>query len=581
MEIVVREKTSEAFGDFGRASVQLTLKLEGRKSWKGVNELRFETSDFNLRLLRSLFPEATERDERATGVAASLFEAAVGPGYGAAPGGRPSPTAGAGARFRMEPFPFQLVNFEEFKDKLVWAIFSEPGTGKTKTGFDIISHRFERDVITGVLIFSIPKGVHAQWIDQQMPKHLWEGIETKAAVWSRKWLKRGCPDWLGWNEPGKLHVLSANIDAVLSAVTVEKVKKTKVITPKDDHPIVRFIRAHAGKLLIIIDEADCIRNHQSSRWLALDAITAGEPQRGVMTGTPIAKDLTDEWSIFKWLDPSIIGHKYLTTFKAQFCVMGGYEDREVVDHKNIDLFKSITAPHIFRATKAELNLKGKIYDEIVFDLSDEQERHKKALKAEFMTALQTGEVTSVTNAASLLIRLQQLSCGYLVDEEGKVHDLAANPRMEAHATLRHDLDGKVITWCRFNHDIELLKKQLGDRAVIYYGPSSTTKREEALRLFTQDRQVTDLIASPAAMGRGVDGLQHVSSREIFYSNSFNAIDRWQAEDRLDRTGQTEFVGIFDIVGRGTIDRSILRNLRGKKSLSDLVLDDIVEMIEEL
>ena len=41
------------------------------------------------------------------------------------------------------------------------------------------------------------------------------------------------------------------------------------------------------------------------------------------------------------LDPEIIGHKYATSFKAQYCIMGGQDGRQIVSHRNIDQFNAL------------------------------------------------------------------------------------------------------------------------------------------------------------------------------------------------------------------------------------------------
>ena len=132
-----------------------------------------------------------------------------------------------------------------------------------------------------------------------------------------------------------------------------------------------------------------------------------------MTGTPIAKDLTDEWAQFYFLNPDIIGHKYKTSFLAQFCIMGGFENRNVVGHRNLDLFKSLTAPHIFRATKEQLHLPPKIYDSVVFDLTEQQLRLIREIKDTCIAVLDVEKDQRIlaSTAATAILRMQQISCG--------------------------------------------------------------------------------------------------------------------------------------------------------------------------
>jgi SNF2 family DNA or RNA helicase len=460
----------------------------------------------------------------------------------------------------MEPRPFQRKNFERFKNLEQWAIFSEQGTGKSKVALDIISNRWLKRTVTGVIILSSPKGVHAQWIEEQLPKHLWRSVQADTYIWDGK----KPPRWIGVSS-NKLQIVSGNIDMLKSKKGFDLLRM--------------FATAHGARLMILVDESDSIKNVSAQRSKKLRELALWTKQRAIMTGTPIAKDLTDEWAQFYFLNPDIIGHKYLTSFRAQYCIMGGFENREVTGHRNIERFKEIVAPFIFRATKADLDLPPKVYDEVVFDLSKQQRAMIKDIRDQFFTELGNGSAVSVKNGATALLRVQQISNGFAVNEEGRIFRLAENPRLDALLRLRKDITDKVIIWCRFREDVKILSEHLPN-AVTIYGEDDAAERMAAKNAFTHGH-ANELIATPGAAGKGVDGLQRVCSTAIYYSNSYNAIDRWQSEDRIDRIGMKGTSTYFDLIGRGSIDRAVLSNLKQKKHISSLALGDIQRIMEEL
>lgn len=544
MRITIDHKTSLAHGNFGSKAGELICVLEGRKSWVRYDRLQFETSQHNISTLLLHFPDADITDNRRD---LSAFDS--GEPVRVAKKRRPFTPD-----FVMPPLDFQLANFEKFKDKDVYAIFSEQGTGKTKTQIDITCYRARLGTATGMLVLSIPKGVHAQWIDEQLPKHWWPSVPRLEYIWDGKpksipaWVKRGSPN-------GEFQVISGNIDMIRS---------------KDGLALIEaFAFAHKRGLIICIDEADSIKNQRSNRNKVLRDVAKYTRQRCALTGTPIAKDLTDEFGIFYWLDPDIIGHKYLTSFRAQYCIMGGYEGREVIGHKNIEQFKAITAPHVFRATKRQLKLPEKVYDSVVFDLTDKQKRMIADIREEFFTELEGGQVTAAHGAAAV-IKIQQVSNGFVRNDDGDLL-LLDNPRMDAMIQLRRDIDGPLIIWARFQEDVEALHKEFHSTSVVFYGPSSAAQRKAAKEAFIRG-DARDFIATPGAAGRGVDGLQTVCSNAVYYSQGYNAIERWQSEDRTHRLGTKGSATYFDLIGRGSADRAIIRNLRKKKALSDMVLD---------
>lgn len=471
--------------------------------------------------------------------------------------------------FRMPPRRYQRENFDKFKVLHAGALFSLPGTGKTKVVIDIMCYRFVGQALTGVLVLSSPKGVHSQWVTRHLPAHVWDNVPYQAIAWDGK-----RPAWPP--APGAaLQIFSANLDAINS--------------DRAFGVMMTFCAAHRGKLMIVIDESDKIKNYTAKRSKRVRALAAQYDcqQRLIMSGTPIARDLTDEWSQFYFLDPAIIGHKHKHTFMAEYCIMGGFEMRQVVDHRNVEQFKALTAPYIFRADKSELDLPAKNYDEIEFDLTAEQQRLLRELKTTMLARLSADprDMIIARHGATALLRAQQIVNGFAVPLDGDPtapQPLAANPRLDALKNLLEQLDrAPVIIWCRFHYDIAAVCNALPGRyARIYGGVTSEREREQEMAKFI-DGTAQYLVASPDTAGRGFDGLQDRCSTAVFYSNSFNAVARWQAEDRIHRIGQRQPAMYYDLIARGSPDRLVLRNLRDKKTLSANVLDDVRTFIEEI
>ena len=191
IQIEIGEKTSTLRGDVARYGRSFMIELEGRRAWKSDERFVFETTSHNLRIIKKAFPE----------LALGVLE----------PGEQVPVTVGIVPAFRLEPRDYQLECFERFRDAAVFALFSDPGTGKTKTMLDIISWRWHAGHLSGVLVFSSPKGVHAQWVEEQIPLHMWENVALRAAYWNG----RKPPDWVG-QPTQELQIFSTNIDALNS-----------------------------------------------------------------------------------------------------------------------------------------------------------------------------------------------------------------------------------------------------------------------------------------------------------------------------------------------------------------------------
>lgn len=518
-------------------------RFEGRRAWLLKGGLSFEATPHNLRALADVYGEVEVRDSRETGQPLVA---------------EPAPRA---IEYQSATSPYL------HQDRALAALLAKPhahllsmeqGTGKTKVAIDFAGTLYGKGEIDAVLVIA-PKGVHRQWAEVQIPLHLGTVIPRQIAIYERG--KKFSVEW----QPTKLHWLCVNIDAV-------RTDKGRAICDA-------FLDFHSGRALVIVDESHLIKTYSTGRTQACCELGQKATNRLAMTGTPIAKDLRDEWSQFMFLDPNIIGIKYETTFIREFCITDN--DGRVIDHKDLDRFKALVDPYSFRVLKSEeLDLPEKVYNRWTFDLSPEQRRHYDELKHQFFTWLDSGDRVTVEHALSHMLRLQQVTCGYLPAEDGSLVRLP-NARIEALKELIDTLDGKVIVWARFQEDLDQIKELLGDEAVEYHGRTPEAIREEGKRLFCDPKSdIRYFISNPATGGTGVDGLQNACHNAVYYSNSFNAVHRWQSEDRIHRIGTSLPPCYTDLVGKRTIDIKILANLREKKNLSDLALGDIAGMLRD-
>lgn len=513
-------------------------QVEGRRSWLKGGGLKIEDTPHNRAIFERIMPGVVWEGLE---VAASEFDV--------------SETQTA-FKFKRQPDPHQEEALKRMHGKNVFGLFLEQGTGKTKVAIDRANQLFAAGQITGVLVVT-KKGVHRQWVDSELPKD--HSAPYEGGWWEGKALSDGLK-----SQGVSLKWWSVNYDALRSA------KAFKICEV--------FCRSHNGRLLIIADESQCIKNHTSARHKAMARLKPFSSHRLLLTGTPIAKDLTDEWAQLKWLDHRIIGVKYITTFRAQYCIMGGYEGRAVVGHKNLEEFKTKVAPWTHRVTKKQIGYIPKHYKEWVFDLAKDQKALIRQVKQELIAEVSEQQTLSINSATAAFTKVQQIANGFLIDEFGQVIRLMPaekNPRAIALLEWLEANEGKAVIWTRFIADRELASEALKGAGVGFVEYSgSDAERHTAKASFVGDEPVRCFLANPQSAGTGLDGLQRVCSQALYYSNSFNSIDRWQSEDRIDRRGMIGGSVYTDLIAKGSTDRHILRNLDSKKGISNMTLSDI-------
>ena len=248
-----------------------------------------------------------------------------------------------------------------------------------------------------------PKGVHRQWVEEQFPEHLDGRIKCDFKLWEG----RAFPAKKNLNNDAQLSVLSMNIDAIR--------------TKKGFDTAMAFLKEHAGKNMMVIDESHNIKSGTAERTKAAWKLGDVSTYKRILTGTPISKNASDMWSQFKFLDDRIFGHKYFISFRNHFCIMGGFEGKQIVGQKNVEELYRTIAPHSFRLTKGEaLDLPEKIYIRRRYEMSETCAQHYQSLKNSFLTLLDSGDVVDVNNAITCLLRLQQVLSGFLPGEDGSV-----------------------------------------------------------------------------------------------------------------------------------------------------------------
>jgi len=533
-------------------------ELEGARRWLANGGLSFDASGHNLDVLQRNFPDVDFVDATEPAIQHEFDLGSTPTTY----------------KSKTVAYDHQSEAMNKMRNKTNFALFMEQGTGKTKCAIDRAGQLFVEGKITAMLVVS-KKGVHRQWVDSEIPAHL--GLDYDGTFWPTK--NRQLPDELiqfdvGFDGYVPLKVFAINFDAI-------KTKQGKAAC-------VDFVKAHLGKVMIVADETQQIKNARSARWKALDEITklSRSPYRLALTGTPIAKDLTDEWAQLKWLDENIIGIRYISAFRNEYCVMGGYEGRVVISHKNVDKFKQKVEPYSYRATKDQIGILPKAYKKWNFDLSFAQKNAIRSLRKELMHQIDSGEIVSAANAAVAMLKIQQASNGFAVDEEGKTLQLvdpSKNPRLNALLEYLNSRDGRIIIWARFREDIRLIEQMLNEEMISYssyHGGTSDKERAEAVRSFMDPWGCRVFLSNPQAGGTGLN-LQGACTESIYYSNSYNAIDRWQSEDRIHRIGTKGAVTYTDLIAKGSIDAAILNNLQKKKSISSFALGDIRDILQEV
>jgi len=254
--------------------------------------------------------------------------------------------------------------------------------------------------------------------------------------------------------------------------------------------------------------------------------------------------------------------------------LGNRSFKKVTGFQRTDELNDMLRKFSFRVKKDEcLDLPEKSYQYRYVELTKEQEKAYREMKELCLTELEKGIVT-VPNKLSMLSKLHQISCGHIIDNDGRTHHIKNN-RIEALLELTEEIDNKCIIWACYRADLIEISKKLreqhgADAVVEYWGDTNDKERKENIKLFTKDK-AQFFVANPATAGFGLN-LQ-VANTVIYYSNSYNLEHRLQSEDRAHRIGQKSNVHYIDITALGTVDDKIIKSLKAKKDIARQIMGD--------
>jgi SNF2 family DNA or RNA helicase len=309
-----------------------------------------------------------------------------------------------------------------------------------------------------------------------------------------------------------------------------------------------------------------------------------------MDGTPITNGPFDIWSPINFLDPNFwIKHRFSNyyVFQHYFGNMVkkkanlGHEFEHCVNYRNLEELQKILAPISSRVTKAEVlkDLPEKLYSTRYFDLSPEQEAIYEKIEKEYMITLEDQTLT-MELALTRLLRLQQVTCGYLpnqdVNQDSQPHITlpGQNMRLETLNEICLNTHSQGIVWARFTKDIdnivELLNRKAHGKAVRYDGKCNEEERADAKEAFHAGK-VQWFVGNPAVGGTGLTLTE--AKTVIYYNNSFKLSERLQSEDRAHRIGQDQAVLYYDIAATSTVDEKIIEALKNKVDIANTITGD--------
>lgn len=457
-----------------------------------------------------------------------------------------------------------------------FALFMEPGTGKTATTINILRKVYSKEKVLLPTLVLCPPVVISNWkaeilkyskIKKERILPLVGTGKERAAL-----LKNAGPD----------SICITNYESLNMPELLEEMKN--------------FLRRN--KSCLILDESHKCKDISAKRTKRAIELADIATYRYILTGTPILNDLMDIYSQFRILDRGQrFGHNFFS-FRARFFedknrampaskYFPNWQPQNGADRR----IKELIEPVSMHVEKSKcLSLPPMVKKTIMVEMSKEQARLYESMRKDLVATIQTegtGERHSIAELAiTKALRLQQIVSGHIrvegVDgEEDKTIQIKDNPRKEALKQLLEDLAPyhKVLVWAVFHANYDDIRDACNSLKIQFAElHGQITDRDTQIDRFNNDPKCRVLIGHPGSGGIGVNLV--AASYSIFYSRSFSLEFDIQAEARNYRGGSERHESIIriDLVTPGTIDELVLKSLASKTALSNSVLKSHLQEI---
>jgi superfamily II DNA or RNA helicase len=321
--------------------------------------------------------------------------------------------------------------------------------------------------------------------------------------------------------------------------------------------------------MIILDEAQAIKNAHTKRWKAVMQLEA--EVRLALTGTPIENHLTELWSIFNFINPGFLGN--LNQFQQKF--INPIENQNNKTQKSA--LKQLVKPYILRRIKSDVlkELPSKTEQTIYIEPTEKEAEFYHSLRYDALKNIQKQSQKpnhqKRMNVLAELVKLRQACCdASLVDADMRID----NSKLQTFKALLSDIidnGHKVLVFSQYVRFLSIVKQELDQMRISYQsidGSMTPSKRSEAVNRFQSGQSYVFLLS----LKTGGSGLNLTKADYVIHLDPWwNPAVEDQASDRAHRIGQTNPVTIYRLIMKNTIEDKIMQMHKNKRDLANELL----------
>jgi len=347
---------------------------------------------------------------------------------------------------------------------------------------------------------------------------------------------------------------------------------------------------------VVADEIHRSKDPKSKQSRALWSATGNAQIRFALTGTPIANNVVDLWSILHWLSPQDWPSKTKWIDRMIDIMLNAFGGMMVIGVKPMmqdEFYKSVN-PVMRRMLKKVVlpHLPPIVNERRDIEMSPKQKKAYEQMRDTMIAELESGDALTAPSILTQTTRLLQFASSYAdttVDETtGEIKTVLTEPSCKVDSLMddisNGDFGDDSVAVCAVSRQlIEILSAAMTKAKIphgLITGAQTEDERQKAVDDFQEGRIKWILFTAQAG---GVGITLTTARRLVMLQRPWSLVDHKQALDRVHRIGSEihDSILIMDYVTEGTIEERVLQVLETKSDNFEQIVRDKDQLMKLL
>lgn len=445
----------------------------------------------------------------------------------------------------FRPFEHQVVALKSCLKYMYFALFLEPGLGKTSIVIKLYQLLRKRKAVKGLLVVAPINPMYCTWPAEVKKWNCGTGMRVS--------ILHGPKKLDNLYTPADIYLINyEGLDWLFNIAL-----KRKVNYPFD---------------MIVCDESGKFRNPSSVRRKFVEAKLHKFKRRYILNGTPAPNSTMDLWGQILVLDGGKLLGRGIGEFRDSYCKKGGYKGKEwfVKEEKKKEIWNKIAPISLVVETKDARDMPPlhfvehglvmppkvkKRYDIAKEDLWIELDQEDHEIKSDGAAVITCRQI------ASGAVYHPQPELGKAIPTDKREWDRLHDEKINVTLDLIDELQRKPLLIAYTFHHTKIrlettLKKHLRKSSIPVIGRGTTPAMVQKYEVAWNKKQLPVMLINSQSGAHGLN-LQKGGNHLLWFDPTWSLEDFIQLYRRLWREGIEGAVTVHSLIMEGTIDEIML------------------------